>query len=746
MAIYYIDPVNGDNANDGTTYALRKKTTLPTMAAGDTLRVVSSSALSLGNATWVHDGGITFNGELTRDIYKDGAWTAGTNVTASLPTTLEREGSNNVGLTFAAGFTTGKAGYYATGTLDLSNYTKVSFWFRSSLAVADASLVYTLTLCSDTAGATPVDTFAFPAIALVREVWTPMTIARNGGGALGNSIASVALNAIADPGVPIVYLDNIFATNDLSLNTLVSKNSDTAPSHTIDDELWWPLRSIVVTSASSTGIFEYEGVNGTTTTPTGYTGANATVETFALTPMPVPSSATQNTSFWAPGNAGTSVSPITISGGWTAASSMTAQSGGSWMTPQNGSQYLFWAAAAADYWNVERCGWDFGYRAFGRATGALDHVLTKVYGTRQTESTFYSASLAGLTMTDCVAIAGSLEGFQLDLVYGLTMTGCFAACCASHGCAITGKLLIMKDCDFYDGRTYGGIALNINGSMERVNTGRGKMGFRFNSSIIDATDLTVVQCTSYSLAFFDSSVLDCRNLTTSGPAVGIDMDVEGVGESYKGSIVRVHNWSYSEATPVDFEDHAGGIVISTRDDGVEDAYIIRQDFGTITAQTGTRHTAPGYAWQISPTSTSITSTYPLQHTVGHIFCEDGVAVTISVWCRINNAAIAGRLRIKANSLGGVGTSDLTTTVAPSVDTWTQYSIGFTPTETGFVELIIEAYGGTTHSLFWDDLTISPAATLDASSGDYGFYKTGVMLQSGNGTGSSGSQVAYTFAT
>lgn len=42
MATFYIDPEGGNDSNDGTTFANRKKNTLPTLAAGDTLRMIAS--------------------------------------------------------------------------------------------------------------------------------------------------------------------------------------------------------------------------------------------------------------------------------------------------------------------------------------------------------------------------------------------------------------------------------------------------------------------------------------------------------------------------------------------------------------------------------------------------------------------------------------------------------------------------------------------------------------------------------
>jgi hypothetical protein len=91
-----------------------------------------------------------------------------------------------------------------------------------------ATTALKICLCSDTAGATPVDEFILPALGVI-NVWYPITV--NKGSALGASIKSVALYAIVDPGSPVITIDNVIAckatasADSLSLKSLISKNS-----------------------------------------------------------------------------------------------------------------------------------------------------------------------------------------------------------------------------------------------------------------------------------------------------------------------------------------------------------------------------------------------------------------------------------------------------------------------------------------------------------------------------------------
>ncbi len=67
------------------------------------------------------------------------------------------------------------------------------------------------------------------------------------------------------------------------------------------------------------------------------------------------------------------------------------------------------------------------------------------------------------------------------------------------------------------------------------------------------------------------------------------------------------------------------------------------------------------------------------------------------------------MRIRGGQLAGVP-DDVTVDCQPSVNTWTQYTMTFTPTEAGVVEPVFECYDGvgTTRTLWVDDFSASQA--------------------------------------
>ena len=82
-------------------------------------------------------------------------------------------------------------------------------------------------------------------------------------------------------------------------------------------------------------------------------------------------------------------------------------------------------------------------------------------------------------------------------------------------------------------------------------------------------------------------------------------------------------------------------------------------------------------------------------------------VTVSCWYRRTNTGIAGKLVCRGGQIAGVS-ADVSALMSAAADTWEQLTINFTPTAAGVVEIEAWAYGGTTYSVFVDDIDCSQA--------------------------------------
>ena len=69
--------------------------------------------------------------------------------------------------------------------------------------------------------------------------------------------------------------------------------------------------------------------------------------------------------------------------------------------------------------------------------------------------------------------------------------------------------------------------------------------------------------------------------------------------------------------------------------------------------------------------------------------------------------ITGSLVCRGGQIAGVS-SDVTASMTVGADTWEQVQIQFTPSAAGVVEIEAWAYGGTTYSVYVDDLSVSQA--------------------------------------
>lgn len=243
MATIYMDPVGGNDANTGLSFAQRIKSGQRADAVatnGDDLRIIqtpeqtiSGCGFTLGSMTVTIPSG---NVKVIDDCQT--AWTGATNVTSATsnnaafartgvsaaayatPSTI-----NCIQLTVAAAFTTGLIAYKALGsTVDFSAFTGVSFNFGSN-AYAAIGTGLKLAFCSDTTGTTIVTSVP---LTFNTGTTTDGSNAYNfdTGSALPSGIQSIAIYADTDPGTTILYFDSIVATTASGINcTSIVKES-----------------------------------------------------------------------------------------------------------------------------------------------------------------------------------------------------------------------------------------------------------------------------------------------------------------------------------------------------------------------------------------------------------------------------------------------------------------------------------------------------------------------------------------
>lgn len=129
------------------------------------------------------------------------------------------------------------------------------------------------------------------------------------------------------------------------------------------------------------------------------------------------------------------------------------------------------------------------------------------------------------------------------------------------------------------------------------------------------------------------------------------------------------------------------------------------DGGSIKSNVSDRNTAADQSWEINPTSTNRQEGYPMQIRevcVRHL--NSGSLASFTGAAKKTNAAITAQFRILGGRVGGVA-SDIVVPVT-NTGTWNTYTTTFTPSENGVVEVVFEAWGGTTHQALCDDVDIT----------------------------------------
>ena len=686
-SIFYLDYVNGSDANDGSTWALAWKTitsgaTAARIAPGDTIRIAKSEApTSLGiNATWTNlSKTVTLASALNANIELcETAWTASTNVTCTADTTYFKQGTYSAKMAIAAGFTTGKAAYKTISSTDFSAYQKISFWIFNSAAISTAGYLQ-VKLCSDTAGVTAVDTFDIPAIPSTNR-WIPLTIARTGGGNLGSAIQSVALYVVTDFGAVNIYLDNIIActTSGLNLQSLISKNS----SEQGGTEAWYGIQSI-----NGTTVLLDNETNTNASAGKGYYGTTETVTTYKRETIKTALAASSSTNVQAIQDSGTLASYIRFEGGYD--TSTSNQTGETFFDGLNGQGYGI-SFNAKSYCSVNYI--DFTRYYYGLDVDSYNEIINLNNANNNYIGVVFSSAYTGkvttlyhinnngndgvyLTSTYKWVIA-TIKNANNNLRFGIEVTSSNANEFRLISCA--------------SNNTYSGLQIGSNAH---------------NNIFYEITLLD--RAGSYSLSLYTSTNNIIHKLHTSNGASGAIDNSAGFGGS---GINFLRNALLDEATEL-ASGRMGDILFSHDHDQTTDNHWIFFSAGatnTINAQTATRHTASGVAWRFTCGNNGYDSPTPLRLVIARVACSANNQVTVKVWMKKDHATnVAGRLMCRGGQIAGV-TSDVSTTKADDTN-WEELTINFTPTEAGVVEIEAQAwYVAASSYVYVDDMTISQA--------------------------------------
>jgi hypothetical protein len=629
---------------DTNTFTLDGSAGNANRTSGGTARLRNNTVVRLASA-------------VTQNIASTGpgraAWTTGASVTATLSTTT-KEHRDSDSIAIAAGFTTGLAAYWPTGTIDLSGYQQVSFWIRQTTGTIGAAGAVDLRLCSDAAGVTAVDTISIPNLA-VTGGWMPVTVdlATN----LGSSIQSIALYVNTDNGAQTFLLNNIIAckassaADSLTLTSLIGKNTT--------GETFWGIQSI-----NGTRVMLDADTNAvpTSTSVRGYYGTSETVTTWKRETIKLGPAATATTALQAIQESGTSGSPITYSGGWDR-TAMSTQNLETWLDGVNGNGYLL------DLNGVS-------YISFLKISGSRCVSLIRL----QSQANYNTAVIGAVTnsaVSFLIATASYVNAFTLG-----------------HVCALSGAAFAPQVASSTDVIILYGILSCSSGLSP---TGSPVVRLRGNTP-----EALIANCNNVAFLVGVNVNIFVANIKTENNSGSLSIDQGPV------AFVNLQNCLLGEASEFSAGNYLFTQVTSQNHDQTVDNHKIFMDGGLISSATDQRKTASGISWKLQPTSTTLRNLLrPVVLSLAKVACAANSLVTIKAWMRRSDTGLTMRLVCKGGQIAGV-TSDVVDSMTAAADTWAEQTITFTPTEVGVVEITAEAFGGTTFSGWVDDMTISQA--------------------------------------
>ena len=703
---------------------------------------------------------ILLSSSKTKNIASTGsrttAWTASTNVTCTLATNYAQWGSSHNWMEHAysdkiaigGDFTTGKAAYYATGSLNLSGYQQVSLYFQQQSGTKVDGGNYSIKLCTDTQGDTPAHTMALDNYGGTTKGFRPQT--KDFGSNLNSAIQSIALYIDTDQGAQDIYLNNIIACKDsssadsLTLNSIVGlKDSDTCP-HWYSIESINDKRILLNTRQINQGYFIYSyyawaGVDwdqkqcrggtppgalaGIARTTTAQTGVDMyKIEPLSIKDMGVSlqtNSSAQVDSTKLSSWSGTESARHKVSGGWNA-TDMSTQDAWPVTCVDMINQYGYaWYFSSNNYIDIS----DFigvrGYYSMYFSScqySTFDHVG----GTCGNQTSLYVSSCdyqtgnwymwgnqsqyaVQMNSTDQY-VSGISSIFATAANYGINLSSCntnarFTKIFASNaGQGMNGYFTACKGMTIdeywsydqaYGNGTYGAAYWsNCDGSYvgvcTNVNTEDGFGNFETSGTI------------QYNVGFSTTDDCDSASGGIQGGSnyyYGVYLGSNGFLEILNGGEMHkrpnLYGGSFKTNKLVYLDSNSPSINnnatwLSKNHDNVTGDHKNYYQYGNVAPNTSIRHTASGVSWKIDIDSSSASSGSPIEWELAKVIVNSGSLVTLKIWVYRDGTGVNGGIRVKSGAIGGVTSNTDAVISDTTINSWVECSLTFTPTEAGAV--------------------------------------------------------------
>lgn len=645
-------------------------------------------------------------------------WTVDNASTVTADTAYKKEGWYSAKVVMASPANSTLYAHFATGTLNLSSYQKISFWIKNDTAVLANQ--WNICLCSDTAGTTVVDTFAIPAIPSTAQ-FLPLTIARNGGGNLGSSIQSIALYSGSSAGATTgITLDNFVActTSGLNLQSLISKNTtaQTTTSATgYANESWYCIQSISqdgtvirLDNTSLTNPTTFSGQRGG-----GYSGATGTVTTYKRETTKTALVTLFTDYAQEIMDSGSAGSTIQFQGSYDSATN--TRNGETIFDGLNGFGYGIMAYTSRSYDTINYISlyrYSHGIALMGSSAAANLVIDTlpncnsnQLYG-------IYLNATGAASVNTTINANNNAQGCRLYNTSGARFGSISACNNETNGIhleasnAITGSNNVQfVTLDAHNNNQVGLYCDQSHNSLVGTMTAHKNYtaGVRYYYSSNNRINNLTANYNQYALNCYGGAGggTSQNNFVMYGSATG---NWTTPVYAYFSSLY-LNNFSYSGTLASMIDSYGANVVASSNDKQVEGTFFSQLNVATISSDTTNRHTASGICWKMSPTSTVRAANYPLKLKIATIAVVANVLVTAKVWVKKDNASgIYASFVLPGLQIAGVDTDVVA--VKANDTSYEQLSLTFTPTAAGVVDFYVYAYGGTTYNVYVDDFSIT----------------------------------------